>query len=95
MDENKIKGTGNGSALNHSFIHKIVRFPFKIIEKISENSSEAISSAFQNSFIIKAMFSFLNSALSLNTRFYAVILLLAAIFRCIAAFSVSTMIPNI
>ena len=85
----KIKGTGREDAAKKSLVYRIVHFPFSIFEKISEKYSKKIASSAENSLIFEGMFSFLNSALSLNTRFYAILLASAAIFRAVAFFSIS------
>ena len=85
----KIKGLGSKDAEKKSLLYRIVHFPFSIFEKISKKHGEAIAASAKNSFVFKGIFSFLNSALSLNTKFYATLLVSAAIFRMIATFSVS------
>ena len=85
----KIKAAEYKGAQTKSCIYKIVHFPFTFFEKISENAGECISCAVQKSFILNALFSFLNSALSLNTKFYAAFLISAVILRTAAALSVS------
>lgn len=85
----KIKNSGSETDENKSFIRKLVRFPFTLLEKISEKSADYLSTAFENSAIFRGMFSFLNNSLSLNTKFYAAMLVSAVIFRQLAAFSVS------
>ena len=85
----KIKGFGGKDAQKKFLIYRIIHFPFSIFEKISEKHCDKIASSAKNSFIFKSMFSFLNSALSLNTKFYAILLISWAIFRQIAVISVS------
>lgn len=87
---NKIKGLGEKDAEKESFLYKIVHFPFWILEKIGEKAGKFLNDAYENSFILKSLISFLDNALSLNTRFYGLILLSFALSRQIIAFSAST-----
>ncbi|MBR4173688.1 MAG: O-antigen ligase family protein [Clostridia bacterium] len=76
---NKIKGTGAKGREEKTVLYKIVHFPFSILEKIGENGGKSISDAYERSFILRTVFAFLDNALSLNTRFYGVLLLSAAL----------------
>lgn len=85
----RIKGSKGVDCENYSMLYKILFFPFAILEKLSESAKDFFVSAYDNSFALKNAFSFLENALSLNTRFYALIIISAAVFRQVAAMSFS------
>lgn len=85
----KIKNLGKKDNEKASLLYKIVRFPFFLFEKSAEKIQKPLSSAYENSFILRSVFVFLDNALALNTRFYALFILSAALSRQIFAFSFS------
>lgn len=86
---NKIKSFGEEKGKKTSILYKIVDFPFWILEKVSNRYGDKIDDAYKNSFIFKSTFTYLDNAISLNTKFYGVLIMAAALSRQIFAFSIS------
>ena len=78
---NKFKNSGEKDAEKTSILYRIIYFPFLLFEKIGEKTADAFSSAYDNSFILRCIFDFLDNALALNTRFLGVLILSAALVR--------------
>ena len=85
----KIKACGQHDVQKQSVLYKIVHLPFLVLENISEKAGDFFSSAYENSVILKNLYAFLDNALSLNTKFYALILVGIALSRQLFAFSFS------
>lgn len=83
----KIKGLGIKDGEKTSLLYKIVHFPFSILEAIGEKLGNRISESYKNSVILRSLSAFLDNALSLNTRFYSILILSAIVSRQLFAFS--------
>ena len=77
---NRIKGVEN-NGLEQSFLYKIIRFPFAVCEKIGKFAGKKIENAYKNSFILNSVFSFLDNALAINTKFYGLLFLSGVLSR--------------
>ena len=85
----KLKKTDTSERFKNSFLYRVIYFPFFLLEKTGEKVNGFVSKSFENSFILKSIFAFLDNALALNTRFYGLILFGFTLSRQILAFSLS------
>lgn len=85
----KIKKVKDADLEKSSFLYKVIHLPFFFLEKTGKFAGEKIAASYEKSFILKSVFAFLDNAMALNTKFYALIILSGTLSRQIFAFSFS------